>query len=107
MDNITLGQVYDVIIKIGAVAGAIGGLYALLMKGFKKQLQPIKDDIRDERIERLKSELTTFMYLAERSGDLSADQKKRAHEEYDLYTKLGGNSWVHDSFEKLKKEDKI
>lgn len=36
MDNITLGQVFDTIIKIGAVCGAIGALYALLMSAIKK-----------------------------------------------------------------------
>ena len=106
MDNITLGQIFDTVIKIGAVIGALGGLYALIMKGFDERLQPIKDDIRDEKKERLKSDLTTFLFLAEH-GELSNDQKLRAHEEYDMYIKMGGNSWVHDRFEILKKEGKI
>lgn len=106
MDNITLGQVKDIILWAVAFIGGIGTLYTLLMKGFDKRLQPIKDDIRDERIERLKSDLTTFMYLAEH-GELSNDQKVRAHEEYDMYIEMGGNSWVHDRFEILKKENKI
>ena len=106
MNNITLGQVFDTVIKIGAVIGALGGIYALIMKGFDKRLQPIKDDIRDEKKERLKSDLTTFMFLAEH-GELSNDQRLRAHEEYDMYIKMGGNSWVHDRFEILKKEGKI
>ena len=106
MDNITLGQIKDILLWIVAFATAIGTLYGLLMKGFGKLVQPIKDDIRNERIERLKSDLTTFLYLAERS-DLTNDQKLRAHEEYDMYIKLGGNSWVHDRFESLKKEGKI
>lgn len=106
MDNITLGQIKDVLLWLVAFATAIGTLYALLMKGFGKLIQPIKDDIRDERIERLKSDLTTFIYIASKD-DLSSDQKIRAHEEYDMYIKLGGNSWVHDRFEELKKEGKV
>ena len=106
MDNITLGQIKDVVLFLVALIGGISSLYALLMKGIKLQLQPIKDDIRDEKKERLKSDLTTFMFLAEH-GELSNDQRLRAHEEYDMYIKMGGNSWVHDRFEILKKEGKI
>ena len=106
MDNITLGQIKDVVLFLVALIGGVSSLYALLMKGIKLQLQPIRDDLKDERKERLKSDLTTFMYLAEH-GELSNDQKLRSHEEYDMYVKMGGNSWVHDRFETLKKEGKI
>ena len=106
MENITLGQIKDVVLFLVAFTGGIGSLYALLMKGIKVQLQPIKDDLKDERRERLKSDLTTFMFLAEH-GELSNDQRLRAHEEYDMYIEMGGNSWVHDRFEILKKEGKI
>ena len=106
MDNITLGQIKDIVLWAVAFIGGIGTLYTLLMKGFDKRLQPIKDDIRDERIERLKSDLTTFMYLAEH-GELSNDQKLRAHEEYDLYKLLGGNSWVKERMEDLHKKGKM
>ena len=106
MESITIGQIKDVILFLVAFIGGIGSLYALLMKGINKALQPIKDDIRDERKERLKSDLTTFMYLAE-FGNLSNEQKLRAHEEYDSYIEMKGNSWVHDKFEHLKKEGKI
>ena len=106
MENITLGQIKDIILFITGLCGGIGILYGLLMTGIKKLLQPIQDDLRDERIERLKSDLTTFIYIASKD-DISPDQKLRAHEEYDMYIKLGGNSWVHDRFEELKKDGKI
>lgn len=106
MDNITLGQIKETILWLSVIAGAIGTLYTLLMKGIEKLLQPIKDEIKCERKERLKSDLTTFMYLAE-YGTLSNEQKIRAHEEYDEYISMKGNSWVHDKFESLVKEGKL
>ena len=106
MENITLGQVRDIILFIVALSGGILTLYKLLMTGFDKRLQPIKDDIRNERLERLKSDLTTFIYIASKD-DISPDQRMRAHEVYDLYIKMGGDSWAHDRFEKLKGEGKI
>ena len=110
MEGITIGQLFDLIIRLSVVAGAVGVLYKLLMTGFdkslNKSLKPIKDDLRDEKMKRLKSELTTFMYLAE-IGTISPEQKILAHEDYDEYTRLKGNSYIHDKFEKLNKEGKI
>jgi hypothetical protein len=106
MDNITLGQIKDVVLFLVALIGGISSLYVLLMKGIKLQLQPIRDDLKDEKMKRLKSELTTFMYLAEQ-GNLSNEQKILAHEDYDEYIENKGNSYIHDRFEILKKEGKI
>ena len=106
MDNITLGQIKDIVIWFSVIAGAIGSLYALLMKGIGKLLQPIQDNLQDERKERIKSDLTTFMYMAERDT-LSDGQKMRLYEEYDDYIKSGGNSYIKEEFERLKKEGKI
>lgn len=106
MDNVTLGQIKDIVLFLVALIGGIGTLYAMLMKGINKSLQPIKDELREEKKSRLKSELTTFMYLAE-SGNISPEQKILAHEDYDEYTRMKGNSYIHDKFETLHKEGKI
>ena len=106
MENITLGQISDVIMYLVAIAGGIGALYKLLMAGIKKQLDPINDELKKEKMSRLKSELTTFMYLAEQSN-ISNEQKILAHEDYDEYIRNHGNSYIHDKFESLHKEGKI
>lgn len=106
MENITLGQISDVILYLAAIAGGIGALYKLLMAGIKKQLDPINDELKREKMSRLKSELTTFMYLAEQSN-ISNEQKILAHEDYDEYIRNKGNSYIHDKFESLHKEGKI
>lgn len=107
MDNITLGQIKDIVLYVGTFIGGIGVLYKLLMAGIGKLLQPIKDDLKEEKKARLKSELTTFMYLAE-NGSLSPEQKILAHEDYDVYTnKLKCNSYIHNKWENLEKEGKI
>lgn len=106
MDKITLEQVKETILWFSVIIGAVGVLYKALMVGIEKLLEPIKEEQKKERKERLKSDLTTFMYLAE-YGTLSSEQKIRAHEEYDEYRAMNGNSWVHDKFESLVKEGKI
>lgn len=106
MENVTLGQISDVILYLAAIAGGIGALYKLLMTGIKKQLDPINDELKKEKMSRLKSELTTFMYLAEQSN-ISNEQKLLAHEDYDEYVKNHGNSFIKEKMEKLQAEGKI
>jgi hypothetical protein len=106
MENITLGQIKDIILFIVALVGGIATLYSMLMKGIKKQLEPINDELKAEKMSRLKSDLTTLMYLAE-TGAISNEQKILAHEEYDVYVENKGNSYIHDKFESLHKEGKI
>lgn len=35
------------------------------------------------------------------------EQKKEIYSAFDEYTKLGGNSYIHNQFEKLQKQNKI
>lgn len=97
--NITLGQLGEIIVKLVAILVAMKTLSMMIVAGIKKILLPI-------RIKMLKSDLAMFMCLAE-YGFLSEEQKKLAHEDYDEYIGYKQNSWVHDKFEKLKKEGKI
>lgn len=106
MEDVTLGQIKDVVLFIVAFAGGITALYALLMKGIKKLLEPINNELHNEKMKRLKSDLTTLMCLAE-SNVISKEQIMLAHEEYDEYISNKGNSFVKEKFESLHKEGKI
>ena len=106
MESITLGEVKDTIVFIVALTSGIVALYSLLMKGIEKQLEPINEELHNEKMKRLKSELTTLMYLAD-GGALSNEQRILAHEDYDEYVANKGNSYIHDKFESLHKEGKI
>lgn len=106
MNNITIEQVINFLKYIVEIAGIIGAVYVLLMKGIKKLFEPLRDDIREEKKARLKSDLTTLMYLAD-NGTISDEQKMLANEEYDDYIAMNGNSYIKNKFEKLVKEGKI
>lgn len=128
MDNITLGQIKEILLWFSVVIGAMGTIYALFIKAMNKFVSPIKQqmsldikEIKDEIVklkeelttaqtketmERLKTDLTSFIYLADKDM-ISDGQKIRAYEEYDEYIKLGGNSNIHNDFERLVKEGKI
>lgn len=100
MENITLEQIIEFVIKLAAIVGAMKVLVIMIIAAIKKLFRPI-------RIQMLKSDLATFMGLAE-CGLITTEQRIIAHEDYDEYTKvLKQNSWVHDKFEELVKEGKI
>ena len=84
----------------------------------KKILKPINDklDKMDEvhlkmienlEMSSIKTDLVNFINDIEHGVQKSQIQRMNAHELYDRYSKLGGNSYVHDHWEKLIKEGKI
>lgn len=118
MENISLGQIASIITFISVLIGGITGLIAYSRSFIAKILKPL-----DQKIERLEQVSTTSrnnielelvkMFLVNFVNDIeqgnykSPIQKKNAYELYDRYLALGGNSYVHDRWEKLIQEGKI
>lgn len=82
-----------------------------------KQIKVLKDDTTREiknltevtsknNLSSIKTDLINLMELADKET-ISTEQKIRAHELYDYYYKHGGNSYVHDKWERLIKENKL
>lgn len=64
----------------------------------------IKKDLDSVKYENDKTYLTDFLSEVE-GGQLKTEiQKKRAYEIYEEYTKLHGNSYVHNKWEELVKK---
>ena len=72
------------------------------------------DDMEKEHMKKLnnleldsiRNDLVNYMSLAE-EGFITPKTKIDMYELYDAYCKMGGNSYVHDKWEKLKEEGKI
>lgn len=118
MENITLGEIATIITFLSVFIGAIISLLTFSKKFIKKILKPIDEKIdRIEKgaiasrnnieIELIKIILVNYMNDIEQGNQKSGIQKKNAYELYDRYKELGGNSYIHDSWEKLMKEGKI
>lgn len=108
MENITLGQLQGVFIFIIALGGSVMTLTKSVSIAIKKGLQPINDNI--EAVDRN----ATMNYLVARIEDidngkkLEGVSKKRFVDEYEHYIKdLKGNTYIHDEYERLKKEGKL
>ena len=117
MENISLGQIAGFITLFSVFIGAVTGLIAFTKSFISKILKPL-----DQKIERLEKVSTTdrnnielelikmflvnFINDTERGIEKSPIQKQNAYELYDRYKTLGGNSYVHDRWEKMIKEEK-
>ncbi len=106
MENITLGEIAKGLAFIVALISSIVYLKKILVKSINNTLIPINKKIDDLELSYIKTDLVNFMCLAE-TGNISKEQSLNAHELYDKYCKKGGNSYIHDKWEKLKKEGKL
>ena len=118
MENISLGQIASMITLISILIGAITGLIAFVKSFVTKVLTPLDQKIdhlqktsslnrNNIELELIKMFLVNFINDVEHGTYKSDIQKKNAYELYDRYQNLGGNSYIHDSWEKLIQEKKI
>ena len=84
-------------IEIASFITATGIMLSVIKKYF---LNPIE-------LSSIKTDLVNFIDDIEKGRKKSEIQILNAHELYDRYDKLGGNSYVHDHWEALKKAGKI
>lgn len=118
VENITLGVISASILFLAALIGGIKYLKSVLKDSltelFKDQFEAIntKLDGMDEKIDRVdmqscKNFLVRFLADVER-GDLThLSEIQRFWEEYEHYLNEGGNSYIKEWVEKLKKEGKL
>lgn len=106
MENITFGQVAVALGFLVSLIGSIEFISVRLKKQVDKTLEPINKKIDKLELNSIKTDLVNFMSYAE-NGTITPEQNLNAHELYDNYCRMGGNSYIHDKWEKLKKEGKL
>lgn len=70
-------------------------------------LSEIKIDIQKETLSRCKADLINAMSEIHKGAKLTEEQRRIIYEEKETYNKLGGNSYVDEMFDRLKKEGKL
>ncbi len=117
MEKITLGEIAKslafVVALIGSVVylkkGTITGLAKVIdnrLEPIKKEIKEVKEETTKNNLSSIKTDLINLMELADKKT-ISTEQKMRSYELYDFYCTHGGNSYVHDKWERLRKEGKI
>lgn len=100
MENITVVELVDFVkYLVGAVA-AISAVIVGVKKVVAKLLVPYG-------LDNAKNYIVPFIAKLERGEPISEIELERFHEEYDYYVKHGGNSYIKERVEKLKKEGKL
>lgn len=118
MEQITIGQISLIIAFLVGLIKGLEYLYGLLSKGAekwcKRLLKPMEDklDTIDKKTDSIdlggcKNFLVRFLADVEQGNRIDEVEKERFYEVYSHYTNLGGNSYIHDKVEKLRKENKL
>lgn len=108
MENMTLGEIFHALKFIIEFVGIVGTILFGSKKIINKQLEPINKKIIKIDENQCRNFLVDF--LADIDNGIKKDdvQIKRAYEVYEHYTnELHKNSYIHDKWEKARKEGKI
>ncbi len=76
-------------------------------KNIKADITKVKKSLDDETLSRCKVDLINVMSRVQNGYKLTEEERRILIEEKEQYNKLGGNSYVDDMFDRLKKEGKL
>ena len=98
----------EFIIQLGATITALGIIAGIGKKWLSGQFEPINKKIDTIDTNQSRNYLVDFMADIESGIKKNDNQIQRAYELYDHYiNELGKNSYIHDKWEKLKREGMI
>lgn len=99
-----MNNIIDLFVQIAALITACTTIVVAIKKLL---INPINKKIDGLEKETIKTDLVNFINDIEGGIQKSEIQKLNAHELYTCYSKLGGNSYIHEHWELLSKEGKI
>lgn len=116
MDEITLGQMRNFLLWVIAFGTAIITVVRAVKKAVNSAFEPMNKKIDalqeslTKQIEQVdqnatKNYLVQTLAQIDRNGEIDGVSKARLYEQYEHYVKQGGNSYVKDEFERLKKKN--
>lgn len=118
LQEISLGQIAVCITFLLGLIGGIGQIKKIIESAIKSATKPELDainaklealDVKTDKqdLENVKNYLVLVMSDIERGERLDEVEVSRFEEQYEYYTKKGGNSYIHRKYNKLKSEGKI
>ena len=118
MEHVTVGQITTGITLLATFIGSAMAVYKywceLLGKQIEESMRPLEQKVdmiaknmNDMDLNRCKDFLARFISDLEQGQAVSDIELERFHETYAHYQKIGGNSYIHDKVEKLKKQGKL
>ena len=93
--------------EITIVVALINAIGMIVNTIISKKTNKKVDNLQEHILDADKTYLINFLSEIEMNVEKTDIQIKRAYEIYERYTKNGGNSYVHDKWEDLKKKELI
>lgn len=118
LQEISLGQIAVCITFILGFISSVAKIKKIIEKAIKSATKPELDainqkletlDVKTDKqdLENVKNYLVLVMSDIERGERLDEVELSRFEEQYEYYTKKGGNSYIRRKYNKLKSESKI
>lgn len=121
MSDWTLGEIAANLALLAGIITASGVIYHFVVKNVQKTLEnafkqhtestcdrlgKIERKLDDIDLSACKNFMVQFLAQVER-GQVDDEETIRFWEVYDKYTQLGGNSYIHEKVDRMKKENKL
>ena len=106
MDNITLGQISNLMVWVIGFGGSTIAIITAIKKAVASAFKPINNKIDNVDMNSTKNFLVRCIADMERH-EIDQVTKMRFYEQFEHYQKLGGNSYITSEVERLKKEGKL
>lgn len=105
--KITIEQISAVLLGLVSFISAAEYLVVRMKRVFNKGLEPINARIDDLELTADKNFLVRVLSDMEDNKKLDEIEEERFYETYKRYHDLGGNSYIDNKVDKLKKEGKL
>ena len=118
MEGLTVGQIIQTITLLGALFSALGiishnvkkyssGWLTSGLKPIEIKIDKLNEKISFVDMESCKNFLVRFLADVEQGNQIDEVEKQRFHEVWKHYSSIGGNSYIEDKIDKLKKAGKL
>lgn len=108
IENITIGQLQSWALTIIAIGTATYTIVKAVRKAIEKGFEPVNTKIDKVDKNATMNYIVSQMNDIEKGEKLDGVAKMRFYEQYEHYVQdLKGNTYIHDEFERLKKEGKL
>ena len=118
LDSISTGQIVSIITILAGLVGSVIYLRNAMktwvigaitpeLTGIKDEMNKINNRLEDVDIESCKNYLVMMISKIEQGTELDEVEKERFYEQYEHYLKLGGNTYIQVTVEKLQKKNLI
>lgn len=112
MENITIGEIFEFLKLLAGIMTTVGTISVILLKNVKKHIdnnvkEALKPLIKNIEINitglqcSMRNDILLVYMMRKKDKKFSIQEKQAINYSYELYSKIGGNSFVKDIVEEM------